>query len=46
MFLPLYQQDHGAVTVLISTSGAGDLGGVMESARREIVDPLVALRQD
>jgi putative ABC transport system permease protein len=36
MFLPVYQQAHGAVTVLISAESATDLQSVAESARRDI----------
>jgi ABC-type antimicrobial peptide transport system permease subunit len=36
MFLPLYQQQQGGVTLLISAQSAGDLHAVAESARREI----------
>jgi macrolide transport system ATP-binding/permease protein len=36
MFLPVYQQAHGAVTLLISAQSASDLQAVAESARREI----------
>jgi putative ABC transport system permease protein len=36
MFLPVYQQPQGGVTVLISAQSAGDLPAVAESARREI----------
>ena len=41
MFLPVYQQQHGAVTVVISAQSAGDLATVTEAARREIarMDP-------
>ena len=41
LFLPVYQQSHGAVTVVISTHSANDLPAVTESARREIarMDP-------
>lgn len=41
MFLPVYQQQHGAVTVLISAKSAADLAGVTASARSEIarMDP-------
>jgi predicted permease len=36
MFLPVYQQPHAGVTLLISAQSAGDLQAVAESARREI----------
>jgi predicted permease len=36
MFLPLYQQQQGGVTLLISARSASDLQAVAESARREI----------
>ena len=36
MFLPVYQQAHGGVTLLISAQSAADLQAVAESARREI----------
>ncbi|HEX7295935.1 MAG TPA: ABC transporter permease, partial [Pyrinomonadaceae bacterium] len=36
MFLPVYQQRHGAVTVLISAKSAADLPLVTASARSEI----------
>lgn len=36
MFLPVYQQKHGAVTVLISAQSAADLQAVAENSRREI----------
>jgi putative ABC transport system permease protein len=36
MFLPIYQQSQGAVTLLISAQSAADLHAVAESARREI----------
>ena len=36
MFLPVYQQTHGAVTLLISAQSAADLQAVAESTRREI----------
>jgi len=41
MFLPLYQQSHGAVTLVISAESAGDFPAVVASARREIaqMDP-------
>ena len=41
MFLPVYQQRHGAVTVLISTQSAADLPAVTANARNEIarMDP-------
>jgi ABC-type antimicrobial peptide transport system permease subunit len=41
MFLPLYQQNLGAVTLVISAQSAGDIAAVTESARREIarMDP-------
>ncbi len=41
MFLPLYQQSHGAVTLAISAQSGSDLGAVTEMARREIaqMDP-------
>jgi putative ABC transport system permease protein len=41
MFLPLYQQNHGAVTLVISAQSAGDVAAVTETARREIaqMDP-------
>lgn len=41
MFLPVYQQKHGAVTILISAKSASDLPAVAASARSEIgrMDP-------
>ena len=36
MFLPIYQQAQGAVTLLISAQAAGDLQAVAEGTRREI----------
>lgn len=36
MYLPLYQQPHGAVTLVISAQSAGDFQAVVEGARREI----------
>jgi putative ABC transport system permease protein len=36
MFLPIYQQQQGAVTLLISAQSPGDFQAVVESARREI----------
>jgi macrolide transport system ATP-binding/permease protein len=36
MFLPVYQQQQGAVTLLISAQSAGDFQAVVDSARREI----------
>jgi predicted permease len=36
MFLPLYQQPQGAVTLMISAQSAADLQAVTEGARREI----------
>jgi len=41
MFLPLYQQNHGAVTIAISTQSGSDVGAVTETVRREIaqMDP-------
>lgn len=41
MFLPLYQQSHGAVTLIVSAQSRSDLPTVTESARREIarMDP-------
>jgi predicted permease len=41
MFLPLYQQNHGAVTLAISTHSGSDVGAVTENVRREIaqLDP-------
>ena len=41
MFLPVYQQRHAAVTVLISAQSAADLPAVTASARNEIarMDP-------
>jgi predicted permease len=36
MFLPVYQQQQGGVTLLISAQSAADLRAVAESARREI----------
>jgi predicted permease len=41
MFLPVYQQQHGAVTVLISAKSAADLPAVTAGARSEIarMDP-------
>ncbi|HZE71519.1 MAG TPA: ABC transporter permease [Pyrinomonadaceae bacterium] len=36
MFLPLYQQSHGGVTLVISAQSAGDFHAVAENARREI----------
>ncbi|MFL6211050.1 MAG: ADOP family duplicated permease [Pyrinomonadaceae bacterium] len=36
MFLPVYQQPQGGVTLLISAQSASDLPAVAESARREI----------
>ena len=41
MFLPLYQQNLGAVTLVISAQSAGDIAAVTETARREIarMDP-------
>jgi predicted permease len=41
MFLPLYQQNHGAVTIAISTQSGSDVGVVTETVRREIaqMDP-------
>jgi putative ABC transport system permease protein len=36
MFLPLYQQSHGGVTLIISAQSAGDFHEVTENARREI----------
>ena len=41
MFLPVYQQQHGAVTVLISATSASDLPAVTASARSQIarLDP-------
>ena len=36
MFLPVYQQPHSAVTLLVSAQSAADLQSVAESARREI----------
>jgi predicted permease len=36
MFLPVYQQAHGAVTLAISAQSAADLQAVAENARREI----------
>jgi predicted permease len=36
MFLPIYQQSQGAVTLLISAQAAADLQAVAESARHEI----------
>jgi ABC-type antimicrobial peptide transport system permease subunit len=36
MFLPVYQQAHGAVTLLISAQSSADLRAVAESARHEI----------
>jgi putative ABC transport system permease protein len=41
MFLPVYQQQHGAVTILISAKSAADLPAVTASARSEIarMDP-------
>jgi putative ABC transport system permease protein len=41
MFLPLYQQNHGAVTIAISTQSGSDIGVVTETVRHEIgqMDP-------
>jgi hypothetical protein len=41
MFLPLYQQNHGAVTIAISVQSGSDVGAVTETVRREIaqMDP-------
>jgi predicted permease len=41
MFLPLYQQNHGAVTIAISTQSGSDVGVVTETVRHEIaqMDP-------
>jgi predicted permease len=41
LFLPLYQQNHGAVTLAISTQSGSDVGVVTENVRREIaqLDP-------
>jgi len=41
MFLPLYQQNHGAVTLAIGTQSGSDVGAVTENVRREIaqLDP-------
>ena len=41
MFLPLYQQPHAAVTLVISTQATGDFRAVTENVRREIarMDP-------
>jgi macrolide transport system ATP-binding/permease protein len=36
MFLPVYQQRHGAVTIMISANSASDLKAVADSARSEI----------
>jgi predicted permease len=36
MFLPVYQQPQGGVTLLISAQSAGDLKAVADTARREI----------
>jgi len=36
MFLPLYQQPHGNVNLVISGQSTGDLQAVVTSARREI----------
>src|SRR5258706_3694437 len=36
VFLPVYQQQYSAVTLLISTQSAGDFQSVVENARREI----------
>lgn len=41
MFLPLYQQSHGGVTLIISAQTASDFRAVAENARQEIarMDP-------
>jgi macrolide transport system ATP-binding/permease protein len=41
MFLPVYQQSQGAVTLVISAKSPGDFQAITESARREIaqLDP-------
>ena len=41
MFLPLYQQNHGAVTLVISAQAGSDVSAIIETARREIaqMDP-------
>jgi predicted permease len=41
MFLPLYQQSHGGVTLIISAQSAGDFHALAENARQEIarMDP-------
>ena len=41
MFLPLYQQNHGAVTIAVSVQSGNDVAAVTESIRREIaqMDP-------
>jgi len=36
MFLPLYQQNHGAVTLVISAQAGSDVSAIIETARREI----------
>jgi len=36
MFLPLYQQSHGGVTLIISAQSAGDFHALAENARQEI----------
>lgn len=36
MYLPIYQQPQGAVTLLISAQSPGDFQAVVDSARREI----------
>ena len=38
MFLPLYQHNQGAVTLVISAQSGSDLGAVIETARREIAN--------
>ncbi len=38
MFLPLYQQNHGAVTLVISAQSGSDVAAVIETARREIAN--------
>jgi predicted permease len=38
MFLPIYQQQQGAVTLLISAQSTGDFQAVVESARHEIAE--------
>lgn len=49
MFLPLYQQSHAAVTLIVSAKTPDDLQGVVAAARREIAQmdprlPVVGLK--